>query len=45
MKKGYGWKGEGNEGGRENLKGEDGMEFRVCVRHTPLAIATDNHRK
>ena len=30
---GKGMEGEGNEGGRENLKGEDGMEFRVCVRH------------
>jgi len=25
--------GEGNEEGRENLTGEDGMEFRASVRH------------
>ena len=28
---GKGMEGEGNEGGRENLTGEDGMEFRVSV--------------
>jgi len=30
---GKGMEGEGNEEGRENLTGEDGMEFRASVRH------------